>query len=133
MKKIIPLLIVVILVLGGLGAVGDKVLKKEIEIREVKGGIGHISILIENTGEVSLENIEYQIYVEGGIFGRINLKENGIINFIDIKTSEISETSKTIFGIGKINININAEYVDTWTGTGFVIGSFIFGLQKSCS
>ncbi|KYK29256.1 hypothetical protein AYK20_06095 [Thermoplasmatales archaeon SG8-52-1] len=132
MRKILPLFIVAFLVLGGLGAVGDKVLRKEIEIKEVTGGIGQISILIENTGEVSLDNIEYHISVEGGLLKRINLKEEGIISFIEIETSKISETSKSIFGLGKININIDADYADTWTGTGFVIGSFIFGIKECC-
>ncbi|KYK22240.1 hypothetical protein AYK24_02500 [Thermoplasmatales archaeon SG8-52-4] len=132
MRKILPLFIVAILVLGGLGAVGDKVLKKEIEIKEVTGGFGQISMLIENTGEVSLDNIEYQISLTGGFLKRINLKENGMINFIDIKASEISETSKAIFGLGKINININADYTETWTGTGFIIGSYIFGIKECC-
>jgi hypothetical protein len=132
MKKILPLFIVAFLVLGGLGAVGDKVLRKEIEIKEVSGGVGQINILIENTGEVSLDDVEYHISVQGGFLKKINLKENGKISFIDIKASEVSETSKSIFGFGRITININADYADTWTGTGFVIGSFIFGIKECC-
>lgn len=132
MKKLLPLVIVAFLVLGGLGAVGDKVLRKEIEIMDVTGGLGQISILIENTGEVSLDDIEYHISVQGGFFKKINIKEDGKISFIDIKASETPETSKSIFGLGRITITINADYADTWTGTGFVIGSFIFGIKECC-
>ena len=131
MKKILPLFIVGVLVLSGLGAVGYAEPKKSIEIPEVNGGIGHITILIENTGEVSLEDIEYQVSVKGGMFGNIDLKENGIVSFIEYQSSEISETSKNIFGLGRITITINVDYAETWTGTGFVFGSFIFGIKKS--
>ena len=48
MKKILPLLVVGILVLSGLGAVAIPALKKSTEIVEVNGGIGHVSIVIEN-------------------------------------------------------------------------------------
>jgi hypothetical protein len=131
MRKILPLFIVGFLVLSGLGAVGYNEPRKSIEISEVNGGIGHINILIKNTGEVSLNNIEYEVTVKGGFFGNIDFSENGIINFVDYEASKVSKTSRDIFGFGKITITLNFDYSDTWIGTGFVFGPFIFGI-KNC-
>lgn len=130
MKKILPLLVVGILVLSGLGAVAYPEPKKSTEIVKVNGGIGHVSIEIENTGEASIDNIELIISVKGGIFGNIDVTESRCISILDIKSTEISETNKFIFGIGKIDISIDADYADTWTGTGFVFGPFVFGIKK---
>ncbi len=132
MRKILPLFVVGFLVLGGLGAVADDEQQKLIEILEVNGGIGHISILMENTGETSLNDIEYSVSVKGGVFGNIDITESGKIDFLDYKASEISETSDFVFGLGKIDITIDFDYAETWMGTGFVFGPFIFGI-KNCN
>jgi hypothetical protein len=130
MKKILPLLVVGILVLSGLGAVAYPEPKKSTEIIKVKGGIGHFSILIENTGEASIDNIELIISVKGGVFGNIDVTESWCISLLDIKNIEISETNKFIFGLGKIDITIDADYADTWIGTAFVFGPFIINIEK---
>ncbi len=130
MRKILPLLAVVILVLSGLGAVAYDVAKKSTEIVEVKGGIGHINIVIENTGEFNFDELKWSISVQGGVLGNIDVKESGHIEMFDIKTTEISKTDKFIFGLGKIDITIDADYADTWIGTAFVFGPFIMNIEK---
>ena len=130
MRKILPLLTVVILVLSGLGAVAYDVAKKSTEIVEVKGGIGHITIVIENTGEFNFDELKWSISVQGGVLGNIDVKESGYIEMFDIKTTEISKTDKFIFGLGKIDITIDADYADTWIGTAFVFGPFIMNIEK---
>ncbi|UCF13522.1 MAG: hypothetical protein JSW06_04490 [Thermoplasmatales archaeon] len=132
MKKILPIVVVGILVLGGLGAVAYPEPKKSTEIVKVKGGIGHVSIVIENTGEASIDNIEVFISAKGGVFDNIDVTESYCISILDIKAIEISETNKFIFGFGKIDITIDADYADTWIGTGFVFGPFIIGIDKLC-
>ena len=91
MRKILPLFIVGLLVLGGLGAVADAEQKKSIEILEVNGGIGHFNIKMENTGETELIDIEYSVSVKGGLFENIDVKESGKIDFLDYKSSKITE------------------------------------------
>ena len=130
MRKILPLLAVGILVLSGLGAGAYNVAKKSTEIVEVKGGIGHITIVIENTGEFNFDELKWSISVQGGVLGNIDVKESGYIEMFDIKTTEISKTDKFIFGLGKIDITIDADYADTWIGTAFVFGPFIMNIEK---
>ena len=130
MRKILPLFIVGLLVLGGLGAVADAEQKKSIEILEVNGGIGHFNIKMENTGETELIDIEYSVSVKGGLFENIDVKESGKIDFLDYKSSKITENSNFICGLGKIDITIDVDYAEIWIGTGFVIGPFVFGIKK---
>ena len=130
MKKILPLLAVSILVLGGLGAVAHDEAKKSAEIVEVKGGIGHFNIAIENTGDYKFKTLEWSISVTGGVLGKIDVKDSGLITMFDIATTEISKTDKFMFGLGKIDITIDAEYAETWIGSAFVLGPFILNIEK---
>lgn len=130
MRKILPFLAVGILVLGGLGAGAYDVAKKSTEIVEVKGGIGYINIAIENTGEFNFDELEWSVSIQGGVLGKIDVKESGHIKMFDIQTTEISKTDKFIFGLGKIDITIDADYADTWIGTAFVFGPFIINIEK---
>jgi len=130
MKKILPMLVVGIFVLYGLGAVAHDEAKKSAEIVEVKGEIGHFNIAIENTGDYKFITLEWSISVIGGVLGKIDVKESGFITMFDIATIEISKTGKFIFGLGKIDITIDADYAETWMGTAFVFGPFILNIEK---
>lgn len=64
MKKILPVIVVGIFVLYGFGA-GAHNAKKSTEIVEVNGGIGHMNIVIENTGDYNFGNLKWSISVKG--------------------------------------------------------------------
>ena len=130
MKKIIPIVVVGILVLGGLGAVARNELKKSTEIVEVTGGIGHINIAIENTGEYTFDKLAWTMSVQGGVFEKIKLKDSGFITELDIHTTEVSKAGTFIFGLGQVDIRINAEYAETWVGTALVFGPFILNIKQ---
>jgi hypothetical protein len=131
MKKIIPFVVVGILVLGGLGAGARNELKKSTEIVEVTGGIGQINVAIENTGEYTFDTLEWTVSVRGGVLDRIKMKDAGQITKFDIQTTKISKTGKFIFGLGQIDITINAEYAETWIGTAIVFGPFILNIEQA--
>ena len=125
MKSILPIVVIGLLVLSGIGVVADAEPRKTTEIVSVTGGIGHLSVEIENTCEVALNNLEYTISVNGGILGRICTKEKGIITLLAQQTTEISETNKPLIGFGKISITVTATYATSWEGTGFILGPII--------
>lgn len=125
MKKIITILAVGFIILSGYGVNADDNAKKEAEIVGVNGGFGHLNIVIENTGEIYIKNLEYQVSIQGGVFKNIKINDCCNINFLDCKSTEKSKTSKIVFGFGKIDINIDADYAESWTGQGFVFGPFI--------
>lgn len=92
--------------------------------------MGQVSITIENTGDTSLTNLECQISVNGGVMGKIGVSETSILNTLEYQATEISETNNFIFGFGKIDIVIDVDYTDIWTGEGFIVGPFIFGINE---
>ena len=69
----------------------------------ITGGLG-IYLKITNNGTENANGVLWQIYVNGGIFGRIDKTVNGII---DIPAGE-SKTVKTgnYFGLGQIRITV---------------------------
>ena len=81
----------------------------EIEIGDISGGLGKVCAEIKSVGEVSIENVVWNISVKGGILGRINVTTGGIIDEIEPGNSEIVCTDKFIFGLGKIEITVSAE------------------------
>lgn len=102
----------------------------ELEITEVKGGLGKVSATIENIGEVEATDIGWSITVQGGILGFINVTTEGTIPSIDVGASEVVQTDKFIFGLGWVNITIEVDYADKWTGTALVVGPFVLGIQE---
>jgi hypothetical protein len=130
MKKILPIMVIGLVVLGGIGAVAVDNAKKSTEIVEVNGGFGQLSVVVENTGDICINNLECHISIEGGILGKINIKDHCNINFIGYKSTEVSKTNKMVFGFGRVKINIDVDYAEPWAGNGFVFGPFILVNQK---
>ncbi len=64
------------------------------------------------------------------MLGKIDVKESGLITMFDIATTEISKTDEFIFGLGNIDIIIDADYAESWIGTAFVFGPFILNIEK---
>jgi len=92
-----------------------------------RGGIG-LKISITNVGDIAATNVEWIVSAKGGLFGLINLSENGSLNSLDVGES-ISLTLMP-FGFGSliVSIEIDASYAEkqTFEGRFFVILFIVF-------
>ena len=129
MKTIIPIVIIGMLVLTGIGVMAETQPQYASKVVEVTGGIGHISVTIINYGYASLDDFEYSVTINGGLAGKIDVSETCALGVLPTQTTEVSNTNDFIFGFGKISISIDADYAETWVGTGFVVGPFIFDIN----
>jgi len=83
-------------------------LLSDIEI-SIKGGFG-VKAVITNTGSIDVNNVDWQIFVTGGILGRINKTINGTINLKNGESKTIS--TGLLFGHGKIIIDVKTDIVE---------------------
>jgi hypothetical protein len=91
---------------------------------DIKGGLG-VKAIITNNGTSDLTNVTWQIHVEGGILGRINITMTGATS-IPVGASFTISTG-FFFGFGPITITItiSGKELDA-TGTQL----FIFTMVK---
>ena len=91
------------------------------------GGIG-LKISITNVGDTVATNVEWSVSVKGGLFGLINLSENGSLNSLDVGESISLTLMPFGFGLLKISIEIDASYAEkqTFKGHFFVILFIVF-------
>ena len=76
-----------------------------LSIAAITGGFG-VSVVIENHGAVDVAGAEYEICVEGGLFGLINKVVNGTI---DVKANDSEQVTTGLFlGFGGIDITVKA-------------------------
>lgn len=131
MKKIVALLAIGIVVLSGLGAVAHDD-SKATEIVEVKGGIGQLTVVVENTGEDPVDDVILIISMDGGVFGTIDVTETSTIDTLNVDdtTTETIGASNPFIGFGNVKLSVYVQYAKTWTGTAFVFGPFIVGVQQ---
>jgi len=94
--------------------------------------ITNIDAAIKNTGEKDLTNINWNIKVEGGIFGNINIDKTGVIDNLNTGETErittLGSDSMIVFRFGPIDITIEANVEDETykeSKKGFVIGRII--------
>jgi hypothetical protein len=102
----------------------------DLEIINVQGGFGKITAVIKNNGTTDALNVEWSISVKGGILGLINVETTDIVPVMVAGESFNIETDKLIFGLGPVEILIEALFV-TSEGTGFVLGPFLINLQTT--
>ena len=95
----------------------------ELEIGDIKGGIGRIKADIKNVGDGDISDVEWSIIVTGGLFGGINSTTEDTITTIASGDSETIK-SKPFFGFGRIRIKINADLLEK-TVNGFILFFFI--------
>ncbi len=119
---------VTVLVTDNAGATGS--LTKTVSVSEsinltfdITGGLG-VKVEITNNGTSNVNDIAWQIYVEGGILGRINKTVNGTI---DIPAGEtIIVGTGMLLGFGAISITAKvADEEQTTTGTQLLIFSIV--------
>lgn len=108
--------------------------KTELEIANVKGGIGCVIVDIKNTGTYTAEEISSDINVHGGLFSLINLSHTctgcdvcgTTLDPGDVKTENTRE-SGIIAGFGKIEITVSA-WANNAEKINISLNGFIFGL-----
>lgn len=141
MKKKIKLLlmgisVMFIFITGFQGITAVQISDTELQISAVKGGLGRVSIDIENIGDITAENITSSISVKGGLLDKIDVYHECVgcsacgttLEPGSIKTESTIEAG-LILGIGPIDVDItagasNANLI-TATASGFVIGIFV--------
>ncbi len=99
--------------------------KPQLRISEVTGGRGLIQVSILNEGEGLVRNIPWCISVQGGLLGFINISSVGFLESLATGDTTTIQPEKTIFGLGKISIQISVKYAEEWNGKGFVLGPYI--------
>jgi len=104
-----------------------------LEIKDVKGGFEKISAILNNIVVEESTNVDWRISVKGGILGFINVETTGniILTPASSNGSETIQTDKTIFGLGKVDITLNATYAHSWVGTAFVLGPFVLAINQT--
>jgi len=109
----------------------------ELKVGEINGGLLELDIQILNTGDVPINNVEWNVSVNGGILNKINARGNSIVSRIEANNNEWDRYPATgngykLFGIGLITITVTAkaEGVDEATKTikGLALFSFIIPL-----
>jgi len=111
-----------------------------LEITEVKGGFGKVSVTVKNIGTETAEEITMIISVKGGILGRVNLTKicSGCGNCTNSILSNATKTENTaeagrIIGFGPVVITASAEASNAAkvekTFNGFVLGPLVIVTQ----
>jgi len=107
-----------------------------LDITEVKGGLGKVTVTIKNIGDSTAENITTVILVKGGILNKIYIEKicsgcGACGTTIEPDGIKIESTLEAgfIIGIGPISITASAEASNAAkveiTFNGFVIGPFV--------
>jgi hypothetical protein len=99
--------------------------KPQLRISDVVGGRGVVQAAIANDGEVPVSNIPWSISVHGGLFGWINISSVDSFAFLGVGDTLTVQPDQTIFGLGKISIQVKVKYAEDWNGQGFVFGPFV--------
>lgn len=107
-----------------------------LDIIEVTGGFGKVTVIVKNIGDSTAENITIIIAARGGILNKINIEQ--ICSGCDMcgttiepgaTRSESTSEAGFILGFGPITITTSAEAANTAkvekTFTGFVLGPFV--------
>jgi hypothetical protein len=105
--------------------------KPQLNISSVKGGMGILASIFNN-GEVPVSNIPWNISINGGIFGFVNISSEGSLASLTVGNTTTVQQEKTFFGFGKISIQVNVKYAEKWNGMGFVLGPFVLRVIRIC-
>ena len=104
-----------------------------LEITDIRGGIGEVSVDVTNTGDIAAEEVSIFTAVTGGLFGNIDIYHRcagceicgTTLEPNAIKTESTLEAG-VIFGIGPIEINVGATALNAEEVTQEISG-FVFG------
>jgi len=91
---------------------------------DISGGLG-VQATIENLGDVDLDDLSWNISIDGGIILIVE-GTSGTIDNIPVGESADIQTER-LFGIGFLTITIFVDDVEK-TATGFLLGPFVLGV-----
>ena len=97
----------------------------QIRISDVTGGLGRLDASIVNEGNLSVSHIPWSLTITGGLFHRIDSSSSGSLEFLAAGDSVSISPEKTLFGLGKIFIEIHVKYTNDWSGTAVLLGPFV--------
>lgn len=112
----------------------------ELEISNIRGGIGKVLIDIKNTGDTVAEDLTSTISVTGGLFNKIDIYHecsgcSDCGTTLDpgaIKTESTGE-SGFIFGLGRVDVFVSVSATNagevTQTLNGIVIGALVIMIE----
>jgi hypothetical protein len=92
---------------------------------EIKSGFSSISANIKNNGVEDIADIDWSIYVNGGILKLINVSSDGFIKNLAVDNETTIKTDEPVFGFGRVTIAVNIK-IGTRTKQGFALGPFLF-------
>jgi len=105
--------------------------KPQLRISNVAGGRGVVHVTIANDGEGPVSNIPWAISVRGGLLGWINISSVDSFAFLDVGETLIIQPGQTIFGLGKLSIQVYVKYAEEWSGQAYVFGPFVIRVTPS--
>ncbi|MFO7677039.1 MAG: thioredoxin family protein [Thermoplasmatota archaeon] len=91
---------------------------------EISGGISAISALLKNVGTSTISDIDWSIYVNGGLLRLIDSYTEGNIESLAAGEETTIKTNQPLFGLGPISVSVTVN-IGTKTANGFIIGPFI--------
>ena len=81
----------------------------KLDITDIKGGLFTINAVIENIGEVPVNDIHWNISAVGGFLGRINETRSGRIPYLGAHGDWTTVSSGPLWGFGTITITVQAN------------------------
>ena len=103
------------------------IVKPEIGINKIKGGISKIKVTIRNDGDGEASNINWRINLVGGFVLR-GFESTGTIQIIP-PGDQVNITSNRIFGLGRTDVVVtleqSGEQIDKKTENGLILLFFI--------
>jgi len=81
---------------------------RDLEISEIKGGVGKVSAEITNNLDHKIEDIDCTITVRGGILNLINIESKITIDSLESGECKKISSDGFIFGLGPVDIEITA-------------------------
>jgi hypothetical protein len=104
-----------------------------IDISEFTGGFSKVSFIIKNVGDADATTIYWTFTMRGGLAGKIALQYTGDISQLNMGDEQTLNPLKSVFGLGRVTITVDASapYTETVTETvnGFLLGFFVIILS----
>jgi hypothetical protein len=103
----------------------------QLRISDVTGRFGQLEASIVNEGNFSVSHIPWSLTITGGFFHRIDSFSAGSLEILTAGDTVSIAPEKTLFGLGKVFIEIHVKYTDDWLGTAVLFGPFVLRVSAS--
>lgn len=100
-----------------------------VTIEDISGGMGTVSATIHNSGNETINNVEWTIMLVGGFFNLIDVETTGNIASIPVSDENGINITESLFGFGRVTIEIRVQadnaYDQQREVNGFILGPYI--------